>query len=312
MAERTRNGGSTDRELEGRIHALAAGQHGVVSRGQLVEVGMSSAAIGRRSRSGRLTTIHRGVYALGPIQPDLMTEMAAVLAGGPKAVLSHTSALPVWGIRDTRVPGSIHVSVPGSGRGGRSGIRFHRVGELADDERAVIDGIPITSPGRTVVDIASMLGSREIETIVAAAERQRLIRSDELAALPDRYRGRPGMSALRALIREQADFTRSEAERRCLEMLRTAGLPRPHVNVPVGPYELDLLWPDAGVAIEIDGRAHHSSRPRFDGDRRKDLWLRSRGIEVIRLSWRQITRDPMRTAVEVGQVLALARARRDS
>lgn len=93
-------------------------------------------------------------------------------------------------------------------------------------------------------------------------------------------------------------------------MLRSGGLPRPHANVPVGPYELDLFWPDEGVAIEVDGRAHHSARQRFEGDRRKDNWLRVRGIEVIRLTWGQITRDPVRTAVQVGQILAVARVRR--
>lgn len=117
---------------------------------------------------------------------------------------------------------------------------------------------------------------------------------------------------LRALIRNPsgAAFTRSEAERQCLDLLRAAGLRSPHTNVSVGPYELDLFWADESVAIEIDGRAHHSSRARFEGDRRKDAWLRARGIEVIRLTWRQITREGIATAVQVGQTLALARARR--
>lgn len=298
------------RELEDRMHALAADQHGLVSREQLVESGMSPAAIGRRLKSGRLRALHRGVYLLGPIQPDRAMEMAAVLAGGPTAILSHTSAVPVWGLREGRVSGPVHVSVPGGGRSRRPGIRFHRVRELADDERAVVDGIPITSPGRTLVDVAGMLGSREIGLAVAVAEREGLIGSDELASLSERYRGRPGVSVLTALVRERADFTRSEAERRCLEMLRAGGLPRPHTNVAMGPYELDLFWPEERVAIEVDGRAHHSSTPRFEGDRRKDLWLRARGIEVIRLTWRQIAHDAIRTAVEVGQIMALAQARR--
>ncbi|HUF35399.1 MAG TPA: type IV toxin-antitoxin system AbiEi family antitoxin domain-containing protein, partial [Gemmatimonadales bacterium] len=298
------------RELEDRIHDLAAGQHGIVTRGQLMEAGMSPAAIGRRLESGRLRALHGGVYVMGPTQPDRATEMAAVLAGGPTAVLSHASAVPVWGFREGPVAGPVDVTVPGSGRGRRSGIRFHRVSELADDERAIVDGIPITSVARTLVDVAGMLGSREIELAVAMADRQGLISSDELATLPERYRGRPGIPVLTALIGEQAAFTRSEAERRCLEMLREAGLPRPHANVPMGPYELDLFWPDERVAVEVDGWAYHSSRARFEGDRRKDAWLRARGIEVVRLTWRQITRDPMRTAVSVGEVLALARARR--
>lgn len=300
------------RELEDRIHALAGKQHGVVTRAQLVEVGLSPAAVGRRLKSARLRALHRGVYYLGPFQHDRAREMAAALAGGPTALLSHTTALRLWGMREVEVPGSIHVSVPGCGRGRRAGIRFHRIAELAEDERAVVDSIPVTSPARTLVDAAGILGSHEIARAAAVAEREGLIERDELNHLPERYRGRPGMAALRALLEDEAapNFTRSAAERRCLELVRLAGLPRPRANVPFGPYELDLLWPAEGVAIEIDGWAHHSSRLRFEGDRRKDNWLRARGIEVIRLTWRQITRDGFRTAVQIGEILAVARARR--
>jgi very-short-patch-repair endonuclease len=298
-------------EMEDRIGSVAAAQYGIVTRTQLLEVGLSSAAIERRQKSGRLRALHRGVYLVGPVMLDRTRELAAVLAGGPCAVLSHTSAVPVWGMLSMGGGAPVHVSVPGSGRGGRLGIRFHRVA-LAEDERTVVDGIPITSPFRTLVDIAGILGSREVELAVAAAEREGLITGDELTALPDRYSSRPGMSVLRTLIREGTGphFTRSEAERRCIDLLRSAGLPRPHTNVPLGPYELDLFWPVEGIALEIDGRAYHTCRHRFEGDRRKDAWLHARGIRVVRLTWRQISRDPIATAVQVGQALALARARR--
>jgi very-short-patch-repair endonuclease len=300
------------RALEDRIHTLARSQHGVVTRAQLLAIGLSSAAIGRRLQSGRLRATHRGVYLLDPVPRDRAAEMAAVLAGGPTALLSHTSALWCWGMRESRGPGPIHVSVPGSGRGRRAGVHFHRVAELATDERAVVAGIPITSPGRTLVDSAGMLGSHEIEQAAALAERQGLIGSHELAALTERYNGRPGVAGLRAILAYEGSpaLTRSEAERRCLELLRSARLPPPRANVLLGPYELDLFWPAEGVAVEVDGWAHHSSRLRFEGDRRKDTWLRARGIEVVRLSWRQITREPMPTAVQIGAILAVARTRR--
>jgi len=209
-------------------------------------------------------------------------------------------------------PRPVHVSVPGSGRGRMRGIRFHRVPPFHDDELTVMDGVPVTSPARTLADVAGMLGSREIEVAASAAERNGLIGIDELVALPDRYPGWPRISVLRRLLKDGRGpaFTRSEAERRCLELLRAVGLPRPYTNVSVGPYELDLSWPEEGIAVEIDGRVHHSSRARFEGDRRKDMWLRARGIEVIRLSWSQITREGTATAVQLGQSLALARARR--
>ena len=300
------------RGREERIAELAARQHGVVTRTQLMGLGVSRAAVQRRLEAGRLRLLHRGVYLLGPIVPERAPEMAAVLAGGPAAVLSHTSALHLWSLIRGDAPHPVHVTIPGSGRGRRPGIAFHRVHFLAEDEHTTVDGIATTTPARTLVDAASMLGSHEIEQALARAEREGLIRTAEFVGLPDRYPRRPGMAMLRSLLQQQNSphFTRSEAERRCLELLRAADLPRPHTNVPVGPYELDLFWPDEGVAIEIDGHAYHSSRSRFEGDRLKDNWLRARGIEVIRLTWRQITRDAVATAVQIGQSLALACMRR--
>lgn len=299
---------------EQRIAALAASQHGVVTRAQLLALGISTAAIGRRLKSGQLRALHAGVYLVGPIAPDQAHEMAAVLAGGPEAGLSHTSALRAWRLLPIDAPRPAHVSVPGNrGRSG-SGIVFHRVLPLANDECTVLDGIPITTPARTLVDVAGMLGSRELELALATAEREGLVGNEEMARLPERYRWRRGIAMLRALIGQQTgpQFSESEAERECRALLRRAGLPQPHTNVSVGPYRLDFFWPEEGVAIEVDGRAYHSSSSRFEGDRRKDNWLRVRGIEVVRLTWRQITRDATATAVLVGQTLALARARRQT
>lgn len=295
-----------------RIHALAARQHGVVTRSQLVELGMSSSAIGRGLDAGRLRPLHRGVYLLGPLEVARSREMAAILAVGPDAALSHTSGAHLLGLLRIEPPRPIHVTVPGGGRCEKSGIVLHRTRILAEDERTVVDGIPVTAAGRTIVDIAGMLGRREVELALATAEREGLIGTEELAALTERYVGRPGMAMLRVLLGDRAgpSFIRSEAERRCLYLLRQAGLPRPHTNVPVGPYELDLFWPEEGVAVEIDGHEHHSSRARFEGDRQKDNWLRARGIQVIRVTWRQITRRPTATAALVAQTLGFARARR--
>lgn len=295
-----------------RIAGLAARQHGVLTRSQLTSLGVSASAISRRLASRRLRRIHRGVYGVASIESIRVGEMAAVLAGGRSALLSHTNALGLWGLLRIDPPHPVHVTLLGGGRARRAGVVFHRTASLADDERAVVDGIPVTTPGRTIVDAAGMLGHREVERALAKAVRKELISTADLAALPERYRGRTGTPMLRSLLSEGAEphFTRSEAERRCLALLRAAGLPRPHANVPMGAYELDLFWPRENVAIEIDGYEHHSSWVRFEGDRRKDSWLRARGIEVIRLTWRQITRDSVATAVAVGQALAWAQARR--
>jgi len=183
---------------------------------------------------------------------------------------------------------------------------------MAEDERTFLHGIPITTPVRTIVDMAPVLGTRELELMRARAEDQALLSRPDFQAMVDRYVGRRGIGRLREILGagEDSRLTRSEAERRCLGLIRAADLPTPHTNVPVGPYELDIFWPTLGIAIEIDGWAHHSSRRRFEGDRRKDNWLRSRGIQVIRLTWRQITRDATASAVQVGQAIALAGVRR--
>src|SRR5690606_33494 len=175
-------------------------------------------------------------------------------------------------------------------------------------------GTPITRRARTLVGVAGMVGPGGLGLAFATAGREGLLGAEELARLPERYPRRSGMAALRRLLSQQtgSHFSESEAERRCRALLRMAGLPDPYTNVSVGPYRLDFFWPDEGVAIEVDGRAYHSSSPRFEGDRKKDNWLRVRGIEVVRLTWRQITRDGIATAVLVGQTLALARARRQT
>lgn len=298
-------------KLGEQIEVLAARQHGVVTRAQLLEIGLSGSAVGRRLKSGRLRPLHLGVYRLALLGSERTTEMAAVLAGGPGAVLSHASALHVWGLLRSELPRPVHVTVGGGGRSRRPGIVFHRTSSLAEDERSEVDRIPVTSPARTIVDAAAMLGTRELEQAMGAAEREGLVSERELGALPDRYAHRPGLPVLRALVgkRTEREFTRSEAERRCLELIRAGGLPIPHTNVSVGPYELDLLWPREGIAVEVDSWAYHSSRSRFEGDRRKDNWLRARGIEVIRVSWHHITRRATETAVLLGQSLVLARAR---
>lgn len=295
------------------LETLAARQHGVVSRTQLVELGFSPASIARRVAWGRLRPLHSGVYQVGPVEGALAIEMAAVLAAGPSAVLSHGSALRAWKLGSApRRP--VHVTVSSPCGRKRVGIVFHRTRGLDDDERTVLHGVPITSPLRSLVDAAGTLGSRESTQALASAERMGLVTPAQLADVAQRYRGRRGMTLLRNLARPESDraFTRSEAEERCLQLLRRASLPLPHTNVPVGPYELDFFWPDANVAVEVDGWAFHGRRPQFENDRRKDNWLRGRGIEVVRLTWRQITQEPVAAAVQVGQALALAQSRRQA
>jgi len=299
---------------EARISELASHQHGLVTRSQLLDVGISSSSIQRRQDRGQLRAIHKGVYRVGPLESPRTMEMAAVLAGGPSALLSHMSAASLWDFVRIPPPSPVHITVPEVAGRRREGIVFHWTRGLAEDEVSDLGGLPVTSPSRTIIDIASDLGRREMELVLARAEDQGRIDRASLGKMVDRYHRQPGVGLIRELFQSGEDLglTRSEAERRCLELIRSAGLPKPHTNVLVGPYELDLFWPDLGIALEIDGWAYHSSRRRFEGDRRKDNWLRSRGIEVIRLTWRQITHDATTSIVQVGQALALAQARRNA
>jgi very-short-patch-repair endonuclease len=123
-----------------------------------------------------------------------------------------------------------------------------------------------------------------------------------------RHSNRRGIRTFRSVINVQGGpaFTRSEAEARFIELVRQAGLPVLRANVTLGRYEIDFLWRSEGIAVEVDGYRHHSARPRFEGDRRKDAWLLAAGIRVLRLSWLQITQEAMATAVQLGQALALA------
>lgn len=305
------------RELEERIAATAARQHGVVTRGQLVEAGLCLSAVGHRVRSGRLRPLHRGIYLVGPLVPPGALEMTAVLAGGPTAVVSHLSAASLWRMRPGRGNGTwsktadeepIDITVVGVNCGRRAGIRVHRAVRLDAGDRTVLDGIPVTTPDRTLVDLADVVGTRELEGAVAWAEREGLVPREALSALLTRHRGRPGTRALRAVLEVEGGpaLTRSEAEARFLALIRRAGLPAPETNVSVGRYEIDFLWRSAGIAVEVDGFRHHSSRPRFEGDRSRDAWLLAAGITVVRLSWRQIVHEAMATAVQVGQALARA------
>lgn len=316
------------RTLEERVAVVAAGQHGVITRAQLLAAGFTGGAVRSRVRAGRLTVLHRGVYRVGPLEAPWAREMAAVLAGGAGAVVSHRSAAGLWGLLpepEERRPGSraalvlrrpalpaarapVDVTVAGANRGRRPGIRVHRVEELLPGDRATRDGIPVTAPARTLADLAAVVGAGELERAVAQAEREGLTDREALRAVLARRRARPGSPALRAVLGHPGGpaFTRSGAEAGFLALVRRAGLPAPRANVPLGPFEVDFLWSDVRLVVEVDGFRYHGTRAGFEADRRKEAWLAAAGFQVLRLSWRQIHQEAVPTAVQVGQALARA------
>jgi very-short-patch-repair endonuclease len=287
---------------ERAIGALAERQHGVVSRAQLSELGLGAGAIDHRVRLGRLHPVHRGVYRIG-----LLTRpgrwMAAVLACGPGAVLSHLAAAALWGIRQS---GRIEVTTPASHRGPK-GVIVHR-SPLRDDERTTHRGIPTTTVPRTLLDLSAVVRRDDLRSALRQAEQLRLTDPLSLSDLVERYPRRPGLAAIRALLKEAtigARVIRSELEERFQSFLLNAGLPLPQTNQLVEGFEVDCVWPDQRLIVELDGRAVHDTFHAFEQDRVRDRVLAAAGWHVIRVTWRQLHEEPQLVEADLRRLLGL-------
>jgi very-short-patch-repair endonuclease len=179
--------------------------------------------------------------------------------------------------------------------GARPGIRFHRL-SLPGDEVAVREGIPVTTVGRTLFDLALVVSVRRLERAINEAEVLRLWDEVSLAALAERYPGRPGTrtvrDALKARQQEGPTITRNDFEERFLELVRKASLPSPELNAPLEAngrtYEVDFLWRRERVIVELDGRATHHTVKAFEQDRERDRFLQVAGWRTVRITWRQL------------------------
>jgi predicted transcriptional regulator of viral defense system len=287
------------------VAALAGRQHGVVSARQLAALGMAPNAIGRRVRTGRLHRLHRGVYAVGHLAlTQRSRELAAVLACGPRALLSHRSAGCLWGLLPGRPP-KIEVTAPRTGRP-RDGLVVHRSRVVDRDDRAVIDAVPVTGVARTLVDLADVLTPSELARAVEQAEILRVFDLRALERTLARLPGRAGPHRLRRVLVDYAPdpaFTRSEAERRFLRLCAAHGLPHPAANLWIAGHEVDLYWADAAVAVEVDGAAYHRTARAFRQDRARDRALAAQGIQVTRVTWRDLE-DETALAAELASIRA--------
>jgi len=303
------------RRWDAAVAGIADRQHGVIARWQLLEIGMGRGAVARRLQARRLHRVHRGVYAVGYRRLSRTGRwMAAVLVGGASTVLSHRAGASLLGLRVQEGP-NVEVTVSRwIGRHDR--IRAYR-SHVPDDERTVLDGIPVTSPSRTLLDLAGVLSRDRLERAIEQAEALRLADHLSLPALLRRYPGRRGAAKLRAILAAEAaatGVTRSELEERFLELVASAGLPRPAVNVwmRVGRewMELDCVWRAEQVVVELDGRVHHEGREAFERDRRRDRLLQAAGWRVVRITWRQLRDEPRAVADDLAALLASTSARR--
>lgn len=288
-------GGEFLHTLAQRAWALVGAQHGVVARRQLIDLGASPKWVEHRLRIGRLhRTPYRGVYAVG--RPALTTAgrwMAAVLACGPNAWLSHISAAELWRIvRESRwhpVPTTpIHVSVGANAVRHTAGIRTHRTRSLAGADVTVHDGIPVTTPIRTLIDLATVLEPERLEAAVNEACVLDLTDPDSLRAELERRRGQRGVPALRALLeRDTFRLTDSELERRFLRIVRRAGLPLPETQRKLAG-RVDFHWPQLDLVAETDGwRYHRTPAQQARDNRRMQAHLRA-GRSAVRFSHHEI------------------------
>jgi very-short-patch-repair endonuclease len=274
-----------------RLIALARAQHGVVARSQLAAPGMTSRRIAGRLGRGDLVALHRGVYLVGPTSPARASEMAAVLACGPTARVSHDSATYLYGfLPHPADPGPIHITVTERHCRRRPGIHLHRTTGLAPHETRERDGIPVTAPIRTLIDFAVSASHEALEAAVAEAFALHLVGRGQILRELDRIGSRPGSRPLRRLLEgpRRPQRTRSAPERKLLVLIRAAGLPEPEANVRIGGWEVDLLWRDERLIVEVDGYAAHSSPRAFERDRRKTAALQALGYVVLRVTPRQI------------------------
>jgi hypothetical protein len=292
--------------LDRRVSELAGGQHGVVGRWQLDAIGLTEQMVRTRVARGALNPIHRGVYAVGHRALTVDSRwMAAVLAHGPRAVLSHRSAGQLWGLFPRREI-TPEVTAPGSKKT-KPGIVGHRA-SLPADEVGTMWGIPVTSVARTMLDLAGMLKEREVERAWNEMEVREYKVRLSVPDLIERYPGRPGTVLLARLAGGEAvGITRNDLEEAFLALIDRYGLPRPRMNAHLALrdrfYEIDALWEDRRVAIELDGGGAHGTRRAFEKDRVRDRILTAERYTTARLTWRQIHETPDEVAADLHLIL---------
>lgn len=274
---------------------MVRAQHGVVSRRQLIELGLSGQAIQHRISRGRLHRVGRGVYTVG--RPELSQRgrwMAAVLGCGPRAVLSYGSASALWGIGRERLR-SIEVSIPVSSVRRRTGVEVYRRPNLQPSDIAVCDGIPVTSVVRTLIDVAIDLDRAGLERAVNEADRLDLVDPETLFDELEARSGLRGIGPLRALLGDLTfRLTDSELERRFLPLAIEAGLPPPLTRQQVNGFRVDFYWPDLGLVVETDGLRYHRTPAQQARDRLRDQTHAAAGLTPLRFTHSQVRFEPVR------------------
>lgn len=282
---------------------IAARQLGLITAQQLTAAGVGRGSIRWRLANGTLHRVFRGVYLVGDAVPAHgALEFAAVLACGAGAVISHRSAAALWRLV-TPAGREVAVTVVRRDCRSRPGLRVHQVRKMATADRVTTHGIPVTAPGRTVIDYAVTTGRDDAERTIAEAIALRLVTVPQILAAADRAPNRAGAAVVRKILSEPSGprRTRSGGERAMLRLIRAARLPMPLTSHAVAGFNADFFSPEVGLIVELDGADFHRPRPAFERDHRRDVVHVDAGHEVLRVSGQQVDQEPLYIAAVIAR-----------
>lgn len=298
--------GTIDVAAEAAIARLATAGDALIARSALLQEGVRPSAIDDRVRSGRLHVVHPGVYFAGHGELSrTQIHLAAVLATGAGSVSGLASAAEVWRLLSA-APGPPHVVRAGPRRRGPAAVVVHHTSHLPADEATVQRGIPVTTPARTLLDLAAA-DHPGLELTLDEAFALRLIRRRELEALATS--GRRGSARLRRILQISEGYTREGAERELRALLLKAQVPLPVFNHVLLGRERDAVWLEHRIVLEVDGFASHGGRRAFHADRRRDQEVAAHGYLPLRASWPQLTGEPEALVARLAAALAHAERR---
>src|SRR4051794_33422180 len=293
-----------------QVWGLVRQQHGVISRRQLLAFGFTPDAIKHRISIGRLHRIRRGVYSVGrPVVDDKGRWMAAVLACGDDAVLSHSSAAALWRFA-AELRSEIELSLASQSHRNLPGLRIHRRASLQPRDVTTEYGIPVTTPVKTLIDMSLRLDRGGVERMINEADKYNLTHPPQLREALDSRSGEPGVAKLRFILdRRTFRLTKEELERRFLPLSRKAGLPVPLTGQRVNEFEVDFYWPDLGLVVETDGLRYHRTPAEQARDRLRDQTHTAAGLTPLRFTHEQVRYEPehvLRILAQTASRLAIA------
>lgn len=289
--------------VEHAITRVAGSQDNVITGDQLRAAGLRRGAIAHRLQARTMQRMHANVFLLGAAPPTPMARArAAVLACGADAVASHRSAACLFGLLPETEAAAVHVTVSGRNPGVHPGIRLHRVKDLPRQDVTTVNGIRVTSLARTIRDVAATESARDTERAFQEALYREVVTDKAIAAVLQREPRRRGAPVIRSLLQDPR-LTRSERERRILNLIAQAHLPKPLTNFPIRGYVADVFWPQHNLILEFDGWRGHGHRLAFESNRRRDQVMLAAGLRTLRITDRQPTNEPIALVARIAQTM---------